>query len=255
MKIKKFNRIFVLLYFFSCAVFAETITLINHTIATQKTPIQTIITKNKGEWLAIVAKPKPNYLGMIYVDNHLVKKGTENNQAVVYRLNITDNHTIETRYSTNFSYQFIDPETSSPILGEPKAGNAKLKITTVKGLNRLTVTVVSDFSTPDFMAVKSTSTNNNDHWLANIILPSTEFTLQFSETPDNIITTSALIAPRTFTLSISPIEPNGFTLGNNNTVLSVTHHNRNIDIDYDLVLEVDNEIEVQMLNMIFAPSR
>ena len=96
-----FNYIFLLLYSFSTIVFSETITIINTPLninGIAGTPSKNIITKDTGEYLKIIIKPKKEVRGAIKI-NGTTKYIGDINTPIKYTHKVTSNVTIETFYT------------------------------------------------------------------------------------------------------------------------------------------------------------
>lgn len=103
MKTMYFKSIFLCLYFFSAALPAATITIINTSPPSNGetgTPTENIITKNTGELLRIIVKPKENLKGVISISGQTVAT-SEVNRVLRYRYTVVDDVTLEIYYEVD----------------------------------------------------------------------------------------------------------------------------------------------------------
>jgi hypothetical protein len=95
MKIRNFNVVWVLLYFFSSGLFAETITIV--TFSPTGISTENVVMKAVGESINIVVKPKVGFKGVVKVNNQIVATG-EMNKVLRYR------HVVANDLIVNISY-------------------------------------------------------------------------------------------------------------------------------------------------------
>jgi hypothetical protein len=95
MKIRNFSVVWLFLYFFSSAVFAETITIV--TLSPTGVATQDVRTKVVGESINVVVKPKVGFKGVVKVDGVVVATG-EVNRVLRYKYTVEGDSTVETSY-------------------------------------------------------------------------------------------------------------------------------------------------------------
>jgi len=95
MKIRNFRVVWLFLYFFSSAVFAETITIV--TLSPTGVATQDVRTKAVGEFINVVVKPKVGFKGVVKVNGVVVATG-EVNRVLRYKYRVAGNSTVETSY-------------------------------------------------------------------------------------------------------------------------------------------------------------
>ncbi len=260
MKIKIF--LIILSGLFSTFLYAETITVISTSPTidgVQGTPTENTLTRAKGKVITITAKPKEGFQGVIKIDGVVVSTGEVNN-TLRYRYTIVKDVKVEVNYISQapilISHQFVELRGREghqglfPLFSSPNAGDAKLQITTSKGVKNLLVTLVSDFGNTDFVAVKGdTSAGDKDEWSADLLLPSTAFKLRFTMTPnlgEAVTIESDVIVPRTFSMLLSLVDGHTFSSGKNNVALSITN-NSNVNDSYEIIVNA-NESEGYLSN-------
>lgn len=83
---------------------SHTLTLIYHSITGEATARS--FNKKADNKVRIIVKPKPDFIGIISVDDVQVRAAEKSNQIVRYRLTISADHTIETSYIRDIPDQF-----------------------------------------------------------------------------------------------------------------------------------------------------